>query len=137
MALKGGDNNFGIVTRIDLTTFEQGLIWAGTIYNNLSLVYSIIGEFVKINSARAYDEHPSFIAIFGYSQAQGLAVISNQLEYTKETESPPPYKGILDLSNLMNMTSLSKATEALQLDGAWYVLYLAWPFPRGNEKRLR
>ncbi|RYP31090.1 hypothetical protein DL767_005934 [Monosporascus sp. MG133] len=120
VALKGGNNNFGIVTRIDLATFEQGLIWAGTIYNALSSVDDIIAEFVKLNSRDAYDEYASFITTFGYSQAQGMAVISNQLEYTKEVENPPIYKGYLSLpslrntAQLMNMTTLAKATAALQ-----------------------
>lgn len=30
-ALKGGSNNFGIVTRIDLKTFPQGKFWGGMI----------------------------------------------------------------------------------------------------------
>ncbi|RYP58942.1 hypothetical protein DL769_008747 [Monosporascus sp. CRB-8-3] len=120
VALKGGNNNFGIVTRIDLATFEQGLIWAGTVYNALSSVDDIIAEFVKLNSRDAYDEYASFITTFGYSQAQGMAVISNQLEYTKEVENPPIYKGYLsqpslrNTAQLMNMTTLAKATAALQ-----------------------
>lgn len=28
-ALKGGSNNFGVVTRIDLKTFPQGKFWGG------------------------------------------------------------------------------------------------------------
>jgi FAD/FMN-containing dehydrogenase len=28
-ALKGGSNNFGVVTRIDLRTFPQGKFWGG------------------------------------------------------------------------------------------------------------
>lgn len=30
-ALKGGSNNFGVVTRIDLKTFAQGKFWGGSI----------------------------------------------------------------------------------------------------------
>ncbi|KAI1074432.1 hypothetical protein F5B20DRAFT_439792 [Whalleya microplaca] len=123
-ALKGGNNNFGIVTRIDLTTFEQGLVWMGVVYNALSYIDDVIGEFVRINSADAYDEYASFITTFGYSQAQGLAVISNQLEYTKELESPPVYQGLLSLPNLRytsqlaKMINLAKAIAALQPNGA-------------------
>ncbi|TAQ84950.1 hypothetical protein B7494_g6728 [Chlorociboria aeruginascens] len=88
-ALKGGNNNFGIVTRVNLTTFEQGLIWAATVYNNLTLVDDVIAQFVKINSPTAYDEYASLITTFGYSQAQGMAVISSNLEYTQPVENPP------------------------------------------------
>jgi hypothetical protein len=32
IALKGGSNNFGVVTRFDLLTFEQGPFWGGNVY---------------------------------------------------------------------------------------------------------
>jgi hypothetical protein len=126
-SLKGGNNNFGIVTRIDFITFEQGLIWAATVYNDLTLVDSVIEEFVKINSPSAYDEYASLIVSFGYSQARGLSVISSNLEYTNPVENPPVYSGLLSLpslrstSQLTSATSLAFATEALQPKGARYV----------------
>jgi len=138
-ALKGGNNNFGIVTRVDLATFQQGLLWAATVYNNLSIVDDVIGEFVKINSVDTYDEYASFITTFGYSQARDLALISSQLVYTKEVENPPAYQGILNLPNLMNTsqitnaTALAKVTAALQPDGARCVLSLATPLLKPNQ----
>ena len=119
-ALKGGNNNFGVVTRFDFPTFEQGLIWTGNLYYPLSVAHEVISEFVKITTADSYDEHASFITTFGYSQAQDLAVVTNGLEYTKEVESPLVYQGFLSLpslvntSQLINMTTLTKAEEALQ-----------------------
>ncbi|KAL8759916.1 MAG: hypothetical protein Q9184_003476 [Pyrenodesmia sp. 2 TL-2023] len=35
-ALKGGSNNFGIVTRFDLQAFPQGKLWGGSTYNPIS-----------------------------------------------------------------------------------------------------
>ncbi|KAJ9321966.1 CAZyme family AA7 [Paecilomyces variotii] len=123
-ALKGGNNNFGVVTQVELTTFEQGNVWAATVYNDLSLVDEVIAEFVKLNSPTAYDEYASLITAFGYSQARDLAVISSNLEYTKPVENPPVYEAYLALPSLMskseitNLTNLSFATQALQPNGA-------------------
>ncbi|PQE22132.1 oxidoreductase FAD-binding protein [Rutstroemia sp. NJR-2017a BBW] len=125
LSLKGGNNNFGIVTRVDLQTFQQGSIWAATVYNDLSLVDSVISEFVKINSPTTYDEYASLIVTFGFSQARGLSVISSNLEYTKPVETTPPvYAGLLSLPSILstsrvtNTTDLAFATEALQPNGA-------------------
>lgn len=126
-ALKGGNNNFGVVTRIDFSTFTQGLIWTGNVYNNLSIADDVISELVKICSADAYDEYASIITTFGYSQARGLAVISSVLEYTKEVDSPPIYQDLLSLPNLMstsqlmNMTTLAKTTQAYSPEHPRYV----------------
>jgi len=125
LALKGGNNNFGIVTEIEFTTFEQGLIWTGTVYNPVTSVDGVISEFVNISSADVYDEFASFITTFVYNQARGISVVANNLDYTKEVEGVPSvYQGIYALPNfvntsqIVNMTSLSKATAALNPDGA-------------------
>ncbi len=68
-ALKGGNNNFGIITRVDFVTFKQGLVWTGTLYNPLSVVDDVISEFMEVTSPDVYDEYASFITTFGYSQA--------------------------------------------------------------------
>lgn len=126
-ALKGGNNNFGVVTRIDFTTFQQGLVWTGNVYQNLSIVDDVIAEVVKITAPDAYDEYASMIVTFGFSQARGLSVISSVLAYSKEVESPPIYQDFLSLPNLMDtssivsMTAAAKATRALSPEHPRYV----------------
>ncbi|GAD94226.1 oxidoreductase, FAD-binding, putative [Paecilomyces variotii No. 5] len=123
-ALRGGNNNFGIVTQVKLTAFEQGNVWTATVYNSLSLVDEVIAEFVKINSPTTYDEYASLFTTFGYSQARDMVVISSNLEYTKALENPPVYEAYLALPSLMSksqitsVTNLSFATQALQPSGA-------------------
>lgn len=126
-ALKGGNNNFGVVTRMDFTTFKQGLIWTGNVYQDLSIVDDVISELIKITSPDAYDEHASIITTFGFSQARGLSVISSVLAYTKEVETPPVYQDFLSLPNLMstsglsNMTAASKTTRSYSPEHPRYV----------------
>ncbi|RYP81006.1 hypothetical protein DL769_002186 [Monosporascus sp. CRB-8-3] len=50
---------------------------AGTVYNAFFSVSEVITEFVKLNIRDAYDEYASFITTLGYSQAQGMSVISD------------------------------------------------------------
>ncbi len=122
--LRGGSNNFGIVTRVDLETFDQGLLWFATTYNPLSAIEDHIRIFTKLAAAENYDENASFIASFGYSQARDLTVIFNQLAYTKPVENPPYYQELLSLpsvfnsSSINNMTTLAQQTANLLPSGA-------------------
>lgn len=112
--LRGGSNNFGIVTRIDLKTFEQGFVWTATIYSPLSTVDDQIRIFAELSKAEDYDENASFFLGFGYSQSKDMTVVTNDLVYTKAVDNPPYYQGFLDQpsffrkSSLTNMTTLSK-----------------------------
>lgn len=112
--LRGGSNNFGIVTRIDLKTFEQGLVWAAAIYSPLSTVDDQIKIFANLSKAENYDENASFFLGFGYTQTKNMTVVAIDLVYTKAVENPPYYQGFLDqpsvysASSLTNMTALSQ-----------------------------
>lgn len=112
--LRGGLNNFGIVTRIDFKTFEQGLVWHATTYNPLSTIDEQLKTFTDITTADNYDENASFITGFGYSQSKKLTIITNELVYTKPVENPPYYQEFLSLpsvynsSAIVNMTTLSQ-----------------------------
>jgi FAD/FMN-containing dehydrogenase len=109
--LRGGCNNFGIVTQVDLKTFEQGVVWAATIYSPLSTVDDQIRIFAKLAAAENYDENASFFTGFGYSQSKNMTVVTNDLVFTKAVESPPYYKGFLDQPSFYNSSSLTNMTE--------------------------
>lgn len=108
--LRGGSNNFGIVTRIDLKTFEQGAVWAGTIYSPLSTVDDQIKIFASLATVENYDENASFITGFGYSQSMNMTVVVNNMVYTKAVENPPYYRGFLDQPSVYNQSSLTNMT---------------------------
>jgi len=121
--LRGGSNNLGVVTRVDLKAFEQGLLWGGVVYNAIDTVDAQLEAFAEINSADSYDEYASLITSFGYSTAGGGAAFANEIEYTKPVENPPVFQKLMSLPALQstmrmaNMTSLSEETAALEPPG--------------------
>lgn len=50
-ALKGGSNNFGIVTRFDIKSFESGLFWGGQITYPLSTMPQHVSAFVNLGTS--------------------------------------------------------------------------------------
>ncbi|KAI5919909.1 putative oxidoreductase [Camillea tinctor] len=123
--LRGGSNNFGIVTRVDLTTFEQGLLWSSMTLNPLTEVDNQAKIYAELMAAENYDVNASFLTGWAFASQQGLSVTLNQLVYTRPVgnETPAFYKPILDLpaiSNasattvVANMSTLAQNSVALQ-----------------------
>ncbi|KAK0232019.1 FAD dependent oxidoreductase [Armillaria nabsnona] len=93
-ALKGGLNNFGIVTRLTLRTFPQGQVWGG-------LITYAQDHFPEVNAAVAKfsnnvtDPKAAIIStyntLFGNSLL-GLSLVSQLLFY----DGPTPPDGIFD-----------------------------------------
>jgi len=115
-ALRGGGNNFGIVTRFDVLTFPQGDLWGGSIYwpendNTTSIVTNALADF-NVNAAD--DIYAAVILAFGYVQAEGLWLVVGQFEYGKPVENPPILNNFTSITpqvlNSMTITNLTQIT---------------------------
>ena len=49
-ALKGGSNNFGVVTRFDMKSFESGPFWGGTVAYPISTLPQQVAAFVGLGT---------------------------------------------------------------------------------------
>ena len=87
IALRGGSNNFGIVTRFDLETFQQGSFWGGVVYYPITTASQQLTAFYNFAQDPQYDEYSAVIQSFGFSGSQGSAAV-NGLYYTKPQANP-------------------------------------------------
>ncbi|OAL65160.1 FAD binding domain protein [Trichophyton rubrum] len=93
-ALKGGGNNFGILTSITLRSFPSTDIWSGFLYMPSSSAQKALHAFHDFvhrahpdNTGITYDRHASGpIACFTYLQQLGIQAVSVNLVYTKLPE---------------------------------------------------
>jgi FAD/FMN-containing dehydrogenase len=136
-ALRGGSNNFGVVTRVDLRAFEQPPFWGGYFYHPISTWAQAANSFVEITEATTYDEYAHMTLSWGYMPGVGTAV-AHGLDYTKPgVENPAIFSDIINLpvlfgaSGISNMTRFSFEVRAQQsANGLRYVWLLVSSYKR-------
>ena len=110
-ALKGGSNNFGIVTRFDLSTFSHGDFWGGFIFYPGSTVNQQLVAFENFMDPSHFDPYAEMICAIGYDSAAGGYLVSNGIYYTKPVPNPPifqPFTSIQpQLGNTMRISNIS------------------------------
>ncbi|KAF2193008.1 FAD-binding domain-containing protein, partial [Zopfia rhizophila CBS 207.26] len=119
LALKGGSNNFGIVTRFDLKPFEQGDYWGGVIRYNDSAAPQLVKAFAELNRDVDYDEYAALIQIFYYTPEMGYFVSCN-LEYTKAEANPVVFQSYTSIQpqiyNSMRISNTSGLVDEVAGD---------------------
>ncbi|KAI0100928.1 putative oxidoreductase [Nemania sp. FL0031] len=124
--LRGGSNNFGIVTRIDFRTFkQQSPLWYSMTFNPLSVVDEQIKIYADLMAPQNYDINASYLTGWAYAATHGLSVTLNQLVYTQPNGNATPdyFKPVLDLPAITtgisgtvvgNMSTLATKSATMQ-----------------------
>ncbi|KAL8868992.1 MAG: hypothetical protein Q9198_008002, partial [Flavoplaca austrocitrina] len=125
-ALKGSQNNLGIITKFDFVAFRQSDLWGGTATYGSKTVPEQIKAFVEFTKNLKNDPYGSLIFVWSYfpsiPKESDRIVILNLYEYTANltgpvTTYPPPFKGfapdspigppITDTLRVDNLSSLT------------------------------
>ncbi|MCJ1401397.1 hypothetical protein MMC11_004610 [Xylographa trunciseda] len=119
-ALKGGSNNFGVVTRFDFRTFTQGDIWGGSVGYDISTKHQHLEAFSRFTDANNDDTYAALIHAYAWFEGQNRWLISNTYAYTK----PEPYPEILQAfmsikPQIFNGMRITRMTDlAIEMDGS-------------------
>jgi hypothetical protein len=112
-ALKGGNNNFGIITRFDLEAFQQGPIWGGTLVH-LSNDTSTMSWFQNFANSSITDLNAmtmyTSLSLFGKWISGGLVT------YAKNVTNPSSFKGLYDTA-LLNLAGITTYNQIAQING--------------------
>ncbi|PVH83587.1 FAD-binding domain-containing protein [Cadophora sp. DSE1049] len=121
-ALKGGSNNFGIVTRFDLVTFSCGNFWGGAVVWPISAKTESLAAFVKFTGQANYDVYGALIHTYSWSAANGGWIIANNMEYTKPVVNPPVFQEFMTIQpqyvSTMRISNLSDFTLEIAASNA-------------------
>ncbi|KAK0199361.1 FAD dependent oxidoreductase [Desarmillaria ectypa] len=122
-SLKGGYNNFGIVTQFTLKTFPQGTVWGGSAtysVDNISAFTTALAKF----SSEVSDPKAAIVLGYAYSGSSGQVVLSSLIFY----DDPTPPSGIFD--DILALPSLSQDIKSRTFSD----LIISFKFSAGHDR---
>lgn len=112
-ALKGGSNNFGIVTRFSLRTFKCDRIWGGMLFYSMDLISDILVALSSFTENIHNDVDSNILCFITYTPDYKDVVVATGLVQVAAVANAPSYETWLNLSPSMStckMTNLSEIT---------------------------
>ncbi|KAL8676864.1 MAG: hypothetical protein Q9186_006651 [Xanthomendoza sp. 1 TL-2023] len=114
-ALKGGSNNFGVVTSFVARTFPSKTVWGGFLYMWGSKADQMVRAFYEYtqDNPGTYDEYAAGpLVCFTYVQKLGLSLIATYLVYTKPESWPTCFDGFRSIGRLWSTVKERSLTSA-------------------------
>jgi hypothetical protein len=113
--LKGGNNNFGIVTRFKFRTFQYKGLWGGLVTYPASTIEAHFKALVNFANKVGQNVKGAAIVIAVYKSGAASDFILNAYDYAEPTIRPEAYNEFLaipgntsDTTGLRNMSSLAQ-----------------------------
>jgi hypothetical protein len=138
-ALRGGGNNFGIVTRFDLASFEQGKMWGGQFAYTQDKMPGLIQAFHDFNINHYQDPQAAVILAYVYFAPFQSYLASVDLEYSLPMANPPILNNFTSIPNvgssarIINLTDLTIELNSTQPGGLRETF---WAFMVKNDAQL-
>lgn len=122
-ALKGGTNNFGLVTRFDFTTMPYTGILGGSLANDISDRHAVFQAFANIAGSDDYDVHASIVTSLIFNTTSKAWALASTPIYTLPELDPPVYHELFavpNISDTLSLTDLSTfSNESATPPGNW------------------
>jgi FAD/FMN-containing dehydrogenase len=100
-ALKGGQSNFGIVTRFDISTFPQGKIWGGRTVYAPTADTALLSALTAFKDPAKFDPYAAGWVTIRYNYSAPAEVQFTPISilwYTEPALKPGALKGMLDVA---------------------------------------
>ncbi|KAI1123366.1 FAD-binding domain-containing protein [Nemania abortiva] len=111
-ALRGGGNNFGIVTKYHMRTFKQGPLWGGKVLYLPPDFPSQVDALVNHLQDKQVETH-IMISLFIAAQV-GFPCGLNQVYHTREVEDPPVLDPFVKIGSLIEGQSSLRKIKNLE-----------------------
>jgi hypothetical protein len=110
-ALRGGSNNFGIVTSFTIRAFSQGDFWGGFLGLDISTIEQQFQAFEDLTGSLQYDPYAAMIFDITWNATSDTWSTAYSLEYTKPVENPPFFQNFTSLPQTFSTMRISNLTD--------------------------
>lgn len=97
---KGGANNFGIITKIEIRTFEQGDLWGGIMVHDMTSFGQQVSALVNFTDRVDEDTDAALVSFWTYSAALGKTIGASAPQYLRAVAEPQTYREFLQIPRI-------------------------------------
>lgn len=110
-ALKGGSNNFGIVTRFTMTAIPCDKVWGGMTFLPKQVIPQAIEATTAFTENVVNDPDSNLVVIFTHMPEFKDVVVATLYANVAGIEKPPAYDRWLALPEIMNTVKMTSVSE--------------------------
>lgn len=110
-ALKGGSNNFGVVTKFTMKTIQSDRVWGGLTFYPKQAIPQAIDAMTSFVGGISDDPDSNLVCIITYIPEFKDIVVTTLFNHVEGIEAPPAYdkwRAIPQIMNTIKMTTIAE-----------------------------